>query len=74
MSDTQAYLAALPDALRTALEKLLKQILAAAPGAEEYFGYGMPTLKYNGHPMSIPAPRRTISRCMAPYRPASRSN
>jgi uncharacterized protein YdhG (YjbR/CyaY superfamily) len=33
------------------LQKLRKQILAAAPKCEEYFSYGMPGFKYNGHPM-----------------------
>ena len=28
-----------------------KQILTAAPGAEEGFGYGVPSFKYNGHPL-----------------------
>lgn len=34
-----------------ALETLRKQILAAAPGAEEHFGYGLPGFKHNGHPL-----------------------
>lgn len=45
------YLDALPKDHRDALQKLRKQILAAAPDAEEHFGYGMPAFKYNGHPM-----------------------
>ena len=45
------YLSALPKDQRDALQQLRKQILAAAPGAEEHFGYGMPAFKYNGHPM-----------------------
>lgn len=49
--NTADYLAALPKDQRAALEKLRKQILAAAPGIEEHFGYGMPGFKYNGHPM-----------------------
>jgi len=48
---TMAYLNALPADQRKALESLRKQILAACPGAEEHFGYGMPGFKYNGHPM-----------------------
>jgi len=48
---TADYLAALPAAQRKALETLRKQILAAAPGTEEHFGYGLPAFKYNGHPM-----------------------
>lgn len=49
--NTGAYLAALPAEQRKALEHLRKQILAAAPGADEHFGYGLPGFKYNGHPM-----------------------
>lgn len=45
------YLSALPMEQRDALQKLRKQILAAVPGTEEHFGYGMPAFKYNGHPM-----------------------
>lgn len=45
------YLSLLPIDQRTALEKLREQILAAVPGIEEHFGYGMPAFKYNGHPM-----------------------
>lgn len=50
-TSTDAYLKALPEGQRVALEKLRKQILAAAPGAEEHFGYGLPGFKHNGHPM-----------------------
>lgn len=45
------YWAALPADQRTALQKLRKQILAAAPGCEEYFGYGLPGFKWQGHPL-----------------------
>lgn len=45
------YLAALPADQRKALQRLRKQILAAVPGTEEGFGYGMPAFKYNGHPL-----------------------
>lgn len=50
-TNTAEYLAVLPAEQRKALEHLRKQILAAAPGAEEHFGYGLPGFKYNGHPM-----------------------
>ncbi|MBS1547139.1 MAG: DUF1801 domain-containing protein [Bacteroidetes bacterium] len=50
-ANTPDYLAALPTDQRKALDTLRKQILAAAPGAEEHFGYGLPAFKYNGHPM-----------------------
>lgn len=45
------YLAALPADQRKALQSLRKQILAAVPGTEEGFGYGVPAFKYNGHPL-----------------------
>lgn len=48
---TEDYLKALPKDQRDALQQLRKQILAAVPGTEEHFGYGMPAFKYNGHPM-----------------------
>lgn len=50
-TNTDEYLAMLPDDHRKALTALRKQILAAAPRAEEYFGYGLPGFKYNGHPL-----------------------
>ena len=50
-TNTGDYLKALPKDQRDALEKLRKQILTAAPGAEEHFGYGLPAFKYNGHPL-----------------------
>lgn len=50
-ASTEAYLGSLPAQQRVALEKLRKQILAAAPGIEEHFGYGLPGFRYNGHPM-----------------------
>ncbi len=50
-ASTKAYLEQLPADQRKALERLRKQILAAAPGTEEHFGYGLPGFKYNGHPM-----------------------
>lgn len=47
---TQAYLAALPADQRAALEKVRRQILAAAPLAEPHFGYGLPGFTLRGHP------------------------
>ena len=49
--NTDEYLVMLPDDQAAALQKLRKQILAAAPKCEEYFGYGLPGFKYNGHPL-----------------------
>src|SRR5690349_18089702 len=42
------YLSRLPPKQRAALEKLRTQIRAAAPGVEEYIGYGMPMFKLHG--------------------------
>ena len=42
------YLAALSDDKRAALERLRKDILAAAPGAEECISYQMPAFRYKG--------------------------
>lgn len=50
-TNTAEYLQVLPPDQRKALELMRKQILAAAPGAEEHFGYGLPAFKYNGHPL-----------------------
>jgi uncharacterized protein YdhG (YjbR/CyaY superfamily) len=47
----EAYLAALPQDQRDALEALRRTILAAAPQAVETFGYGMPGFKYRGRPL-----------------------
>jgi uncharacterized protein YdhG (YjbR/CyaY superfamily) len=42
------YLSQVPPNQRAALEALRRQILAAAPGAEEGISYGLPTFKLNG--------------------------
>lgn len=44
-----AYLAEVPPDQRAALETLRRQILAAAPGAEECISYGLPTFRLNGN-------------------------
>ena len=43
-----AYLAALSDEKRAALEKLRETILAAAPKAEECISYGIPAFRLHG--------------------------
>src|SRR5687767_7135126 len=43
-----AYLRKLPDEQREALERLRRQIKAAAPKAEEGFGYGLPGFYLEG--------------------------
>ena len=49
--NTDEYLTMLPADQAAALQKLRKQILAAAPDCEEYFGYGLPGFKLHGHAM-----------------------
>lgn len=44
-----AYLARLPDEKRAALERLRKQILAAAPKATQTISYGIPTFVHAGN-------------------------
>ena len=50
-TNTDEYLQQLPPDQRKALETLRKQILAAAPAAEEHFGYGLPGFRHNSHPL-----------------------
>ena len=53
--DVNTYLATLPGDMRAALEKLRKQIRAAAPKAEEGISYKIPTYKQNGMLVSFGA-------------------
>ena len=46
--DIEAYLSALPEDRRQALQSIRKAVLAAAPDAEEAFVYGMPGVKLHG--------------------------
>ena len=46
-----AYLAAVPDEARIALEKLRNSIREAAPDATEKIGYGTPAFYYKGRPL-----------------------
>lgn len=50
-TNTEEYLALLPDDQRQALTRLRDQVLAVAPNAVPHFGYGLPGFKYNGHPL-----------------------
>ena len=50
-TSTDEYLTQLPTEQRKALALLRKQILAAVPGTEEGFAYGVPAFRYNGHPL-----------------------
>lgn len=54
---TRAFLAALPAEQRRALEHLRKVIIAAAPEAEEYIGYGIPAFRQDGALVSFGAAR-----------------
>jgi len=47
----EAYLAALPDAQRAALQALRAVIAAAAPEAVDGISYGMPAFRYRGRPL-----------------------
>jgi len=46
----RTYLAALPADARRHVQKLRETIRAAAPGAVESFGYGMPAFSLDGKP------------------------
>ena len=49
--EVAAFLAAQPEETRTALEALRQTIAAAAPGAVEAIGYGVPAFTYRGRPL-----------------------
>lgn len=49
-SQVRAYLAALPGDAREHIRQLRDAIRAAAPGAVESFGYGMPSFALGGEP------------------------
>ena len=50
-TQTDAYLAALTEERREALEHLRGLVRATAPEAVEVFGYGMPGFKYHARPL-----------------------
>ena len=58
---TLDFLAALPEVQRQALLNLRAQILAAAPQAEEYIGYGVPAFRHNGALVSFGATQTKCS-------------
>ncbi len=49
--DVDTYIAAAPDAARSALEKLRQTIRSAAPAAVEGISYQLPSYKYSGRPL-----------------------
>lgn len=46
-----AYLAALTADARRSLQRLRRDVKAAAPGAEDSISYGLPSLRLNGRPL-----------------------
>ena len=50
IAEVDAFLAALPDDVRVALEDLRQVIAAAAPDAVQTISYGVPAFKYRGRP------------------------
>lgn len=49
--EVDAFLAALPDDARAALQQLRERIAAAAPDAVEAIAYGVPAFRYRGRPL-----------------------
>lgn len=47
----EAFLAALPEPTRVALERLRRTIAATAPSAVEGIAYGVPAFRYRGRPL-----------------------
>lgn len=54
----EAYLAAVPEDTRAALEKLRRQIRALLPGSTEQISYGMPMVRHNGRMLVAYAARK----------------
>lgn len=50
-TNTDEYLDQLVPEQASLLQRIRAQIKAAAPTAQEHFGYGLPGFQYNGHPL-----------------------
>lgn len=59
--NVEQFMAALAPEVRATLEVLRKQIKAAAPKAEEYIGYSVPTYRYKGQLVSFGAGKKHCS-------------
>ena len=59
--EVDAYLAAVPEPSRVALEQLRKTIRSAAPKATEAIGYAIPTFYHHGPLVSFSAPSKHCS-------------
>lgn len=60
-ASVEEYLAALPRVQRAALERLRRQILAAAPKATQRMSYGIPTFVHEGNLVHMAAFREHCS-------------
>jgi uncharacterized protein YdhG (YjbR/CyaY superfamily) len=49
--DVDAYVAALPEPARAAVEELRRRARRVIPGGEESISYGIPTVKLDGRPV-----------------------
>jgi uncharacterized protein YdhG (YjbR/CyaY superfamily) len=63
-AEIDAFLAAYPEDVRAALQRLRRTIAGAAPEAVESINYGVPAFKYKGRPfVSFAAGKTGKSRC-----------
>lgn len=62
-SEFDAFLARLPEDIRTALQRLREVITRAAPEAVETIAYGVPAFKYRGRPLVSLGAGKTGGHC-----------